>query len=108
MNREQIFDKIEEIQDKVDKMGFNGSNEHDLILREELTDWMVIHLDKGLEKYLIDVGIRASDDGHIISEKERKLLKDNVEYFVKCHSKELSAYKALLFFHDYLKGDYKI
>ena len=30
-----------------------------------------------LEEYLIDVGIRASDYGHIIDEEERKLLKDN-------------------------------
>ena len=61
-----------------------------------------------LEKYLIDIGIRASDHGHIIDNKERKLLKDNVEYFIKCYKKELSAYKALLFFPDYLNGDYEL
>ncbi len=61
-----------------------------------------------LEKYLIDVGIRASDCGHIIDNEERKLLKDNVEYFKKCHKKGLSAYKALLFFTDYLNGDYEL
>jgi len=59
-----------------------------------------------LEQYLIDVGIRASDYGYEITEDERKLLKDNVEYFKKCYEKELSAYKALLFFYDYLNGDY--
>jgi hypothetical protein len=59
-----------------------------------------------LEQYLIDVGIRASDYGHEITEDERKLLKDNVEYFKKCYENELSAYKALIFFHDYLNGDY--
>lgn len=49
-----------------------------------------------LEQYLIDVGIRASDWSHVIDEEERKLLKDNVDY------------KALIFFNDYLKGDYDI
>jgi len=60
-----------------------------------------------LEQYLIDVGIRASDDGHVIDNEERHLLRDNVEYFKKCYEVELSAYKALLFLDDYLKGDYK-
>jgi hypothetical protein len=60
-----------------------------------------------LEEYLIDVGIRASDYGHLIDEEERKLLKDNVDYFKKCHKAGLSAYKALLFFQDYLNGDYE-
>lgn len=58
-----------------------------------------------LEEYLIDVGIRASDYGHVIDEEERKLLKDNVEYFKKCYEAGLSAYKALLFLHDYINGD---
>lgn len=61
-----------------------------------------------LEQYLIDVGIRASDYDHVIDEEERKLLKDNVDYFKKCYESGLSAYKALLFFNDYLKGDYDI
>jgi hypothetical protein len=60
-----------------------------------------------LEEYLIDVGIRASDYGHLIDEEERKLLKNNVDYFKKCHKAGLSAYKALLFFQDYLNGDYE-
>lgn len=58
-----------------------------------------------LEQYLIDIGIRASDYGHEISEDERKLLKDNVEYFKRCYENGLSAYKALLFFHDYLNDE---
>ena len=58
-----------------------------------------------LEEYLIDVGIRASDYGHVIDEEERKLLKDNVDYFKRCHEAGLSAYKALLFLPDYLRGD---
>lgn len=61
-----------------------------------------------LEQYLIDVGIRASDNGHEIDNMERELLRDNVEYFKKCYYADLSAYKALLFLHDYLNGDYKL
>lgn len=61
-----------------------------------------------LEQYLIDVGIRASDYGHIIDDEERVLLRNNVEYFKKCYAKGLSAYKALLYFNDYLEGNYDI
>lgn len=38
MNREDIKDLVEKIQDKVDKMGFKGQNEYDLHLREEIAD----------------------------------------------------------------------
>jgi len=60
------------------------------------------------DEYLIDVGIRASDNGHVIDNAERKLLRENAEYFKRCWDNNLSAYKALLFFHDFLNGDYKI
>ena len=33
---------------------------------------------------------------------------DNKEYFEKCMNHGLSAYKSLLFFDDYLKGEYPI
>lgn len=29
----------------------------------------------------------------------------NLEYFKECYDKELSAYKSLLWFNDYLKGE---
>jgi hypothetical protein len=58
------------------------------------------------EQYLIDVGIRASDHGHVITDDERELLKNNIEYFKKCYTNGLSAYKALLSFHDYLNGKF--
>jgi len=61
-----------------------------------------------IEQYLIDIGIRSSDHGHEITNDERNKLKNNVEYFKKCHKRGLSAYKALLFFNDYLNGDYEI
>jgi len=61
-----------------------------------------------LEQYLIDVGIRASDYGHDIDDEERVYLVNNVDYFKKCYAKGLSAYKALLFFNEHLKGNYDI
>lgn len=33
---------------------------------------------------------------------------DNLEYFKKCMESKLSPYKALLNFHDYLNGEFKI
>lgn len=60
-----------------------------------------------LEQYLIDVGIRAFEYQSEIDNERRELIKDNVEYFKRCYGK-LSAYKALLFFPDYLNGDYEI
>lgn len=33
---------------------------------------------------------------------------NNVDYFERCRDAELSAYKALLFFHDYLNGEVDI
>lgn len=35
-----------------------------------------------------------------------KELDGSIEYFEKCYAVNLSAYKALLYFHDYLNGDY--
>jgi hypothetical protein len=40
MNRDEIVDAIENIQDSVDKMKFLGNNEHNLHLREELADYI--------------------------------------------------------------------
>jgi len=54
------------------------------------------------EEYLIDVGIRSSEYTY-----ERELLRQHSNYFKKCCDSGLSAYKALLFFDDYLKGDYE-
>jgi len=41
MNREKIFNDIEKIQNKIESKGFKGGNEHDLFLREEITDYVV-------------------------------------------------------------------
>lgn len=41
MNRSELLIELEALQDKVDKMGFKGQNEHDLHLREEIADWIL-------------------------------------------------------------------
>ena len=40
MDRERIMEGLEEIQDRVYEMNFQGSNEHDLWLREEIADYI--------------------------------------------------------------------
>jgi hypothetical protein len=70
---------------------------------ETATDVYTLLYTVGLARYLIMVGIRSLEytytDEQIFA---------NVEYFDKCRKRGLSAYKALLFFHDYLNGDYDI
>jgi len=70
---------------------------------ETATDVYTLLYTGGLGRYLIMVGIRSLDytytDEQIFA---------NVEYFDKCRKRGLSAYKALLFFHDYLNGEYNI
>ena len=41
MDREKIMDDLEDLQHKTDAMGFVGSNEHDLWLREAIADYVV-------------------------------------------------------------------
>lgn len=40
MNRSELLSEIEALQERIDKMGFKGQNEHDLHLREEIADWI--------------------------------------------------------------------
>jgi hypothetical protein len=40
MEREYLMDDIEDIQDKVDRLGYRGANEYDLALREEIADYI--------------------------------------------------------------------
>ena len=44
--REEIMDKLEQIQLKIDSIGFNGTNEYDLFLREEICDYIIELLNK--------------------------------------------------------------
>ena len=52
------------------------------------------------QKYLINVGIRSQEYTY-----PDEILNYNVEYFRKCFDNNLSAYKALLFLDDYIKGN---
>ena len=53
--------------------------------------------------YLIMVGIRSAE--YTYTDEQ---LFGNTKYFRKCYNAKLSAYKALLFLGDYIKGDYVI
>ena len=45
---------------------------------------------------------------HVCYLYTEKQIISNLSYFTKCYNDNLSAYKALLFFHEYLNGDYEI
>lgn len=56
------------------------------------------------EKYLILVGIRSKTDYNYNDED----LLNNIEYFRNCYENEMSAYRALLYFRDYVNDDFKM
>lgn len=45
---------------------------------------------------------------YIVYTYTNEQVNNNLDYFRKCKKQQLSAYKALLFFHDYLEGNYNI
>lgn len=59
--------------------------------------------ERSIEKYLIKVGIRSLEFTYTDD-----IIFDNIDYFKRCKEQGLSEYKALLFFNDYLKGEYEI
>ena len=54
--------------------------------------------DLDFDKYLIKVGMRSSEFNY-----NDETIFNNIDYFNNCRKKDLSAYKALLFLHDYLE-----
>lgn len=60
-------------------------------------------MDSSFEMYLINVGMRSEEFTH-----DAIVLYSNIEYFRRCYESNLSAYKALLFLGDYIRGDYEI
>ena len=56
IDREQIMDYIEGIQNMVDKIGYKGQNEYDLSLREEIADYIVSKL-RDLKYFIEEEGI---------------------------------------------------
>ena len=57
----------------------------------------------GKEKYMRSVLIRSLEYTYTVEQ-----IFENLDYFDKCRKRGLSAYKALLFFNDYLNGEYDI
>ena len=67
-------------------------------------------MDCTIKEYLKDVRLQLTqnckeDAPFITYDYSEKQIQDNVEYFEKCMKRNLSGYKALLFFNDYLKGE---
>jgi hypothetical protein len=67
------------------------------------------------ENYMVDVRSQLVDNAteehksqHITYTYSNELVNSNLEYFQGCYERGLSAYKALLFFHDFLneKGEF--
>ena len=64
------------------------------------------------DEYLADVRSQlecnASDEykgKHIVYPYTVAVVDENIDYFKDCHKGGMSAYKALLFFHDYLAAN---
>lgn len=74
------------------------SNRH-----ETPTDADNVLVNGTFENYLIMVGIRSAEYTY-----DDKTLFNNIDYFKRCQKAGLSAYKALLFLHDYINGEYYI
>ena len=70
---------------------------------------------KDFKKYIGDVKSQLNcnateriKNNHITYIYSNEQIDNNLNYFKKCMESELSAYKSLLFFEDYLLGDYVI
>ena len=72
MDRDEILDKIEDIQETVDNMNFQGSQEAELWLREGIADYVlelvnnlsqqiVINSDKAVIKEVVNIGVNKGD-----------------------------------------------
>ena len=72
MDRWEILEKIEDMQDNVDNMNFQGSQEAELWLREAVADYVVelvdnlsqhivINSDKAVIKEVVNIGVNKGD-----------------------------------------------
>lgn len=78
----EIYDVVEKLENKIIELELNYS----------------FSSFNKFNQYLINVGIRSAE--YTYSEE---LLFEHIDYFKKCYKEHLSAYKALLFFGDYLE-----
>jgi hypothetical protein len=51
MNRNAILDKLEKLQRRVDGYNITGVNENELVLREEIADWIEVELAKSRQQH---------------------------------------------------------
>lgn len=96
---ESSYNVYENINKETDILNYlNETNDlRDKIIEIELDSYSFSDFNK-FEQYLINVGIRSAE--YTYSEE---LLFEHIDYFKKCYKEHLSAYKALLFFGDYLE-----
>lgn len=70
-----------------------------------------ISFEEYIEKVKENLCCNMSDDERkvlVCYEYTDKNIDDNLDYFKDCYNRELSAYKSLLWFNDYLKDKEKI
>lgn len=67
---------------------------------------------KDFDLYMLDVKSQLTEnatdfykDNHITYTYSNEVVDNNLDYFEDCMNKGLSAYKALLYFYDYLTND---
>lgn len=70
---------------------------------------------KKFEKYINDIksqlicNLTNENKSEFISYNySNEQIDSNLDYFKSCMKNGISGYKALLFFNDYLRGDYKV
>lgn len=78
-----VFEKVSDLEDQ--------------IIDLELHSYSFSDFNK-FEQYLINVGVRSAEYTY-----PEELLFEHINYFKDCYKVHLSAYKALLFFGDYLE-----
>ena len=77
--------------------------ENEKQLRYVMNDYL-----KKVKEQLYCNASKAYRSEYITYNYTNEQIDDNLDYFKKCNEVGLSPYKALLFFHDYLNGDYTI
>lgn len=104
------IDAVDEI---LDVMKYEDNRMHYTI--KFYNDVRSILIDKLFEEYLINVREQLEcntteeyKSNYIIYGYTNEQIDNNLDYFKKCIESKLSSYKALLNFHDYLNGEFKI
>lgn len=96
---EANYDVFEKNNKDIDIINYlnTTSDLRDKIIELELDSYSFSDFNK-FEQYLINVGVRSAEYSY-----PEELLFEHIDYFKNCYKEHLSAYKALLFFRDYLE-----